>query len=193
MPPGRLAMHLEHVLPIGRMGDMDSTQPHPARGPTHADLRRGVTELAVLSISKREVLESDLQSVLDRLKVFSVSREDVALYRGQISLHVAGYDDDPRELVDIPEVRAFLRRLADGWPYWAYFLCQVDHSLLLLASCAAGGEFPGNGSVIPDPKRFPLLLQAGFDGMNELWDRFGFLESENEAHTKGLLEALGLG
>lgn len=160
--------------------------------PSYAHMRRGVTDLAILSISRREVEQGDLQSVLDRLKVFSVTREDASLYRGQISLHVDGYESDVRELVDIPEVRAFLRRLAEQWPYWAYFLCQLDHSLLLLVSCAAGAEFPGRGAVVPDPVRFPAVLQQGFDGMNELWDRFQFPEVENEQHTHGVLEALGL-
>lgn len=152
----------------------------------------GVTDIAILSISRREVEENDLQSVLDRLKVFSVTREDAAKYRGQISLHVDGYEDDARELVDIPQVRALLRRLANEWRYWAFFLCRLDSSVALLVSCAAGAEFPGGGAVVADPVRLPIVIQQGFDGMNELWDRFGFPEQENEAHTQGLLEALGL-
>ena len=152
-----------------------------------------MTDMAILSISRRVVDEGDIQSVLNRLKVFVVTREDAALYRGRISLHVDGYSNDDRELVDIPEVRAFLRGLAQEWQYWAYFLCQFDQSLLLLFSCAAGGEYPGNGAVVPDQVRLPAVLQQGFDGMNELWDRFQFPEVENEQHTQGLLEALGLG
>lgn len=75
------------------------------------DLRPGVSEPVVLMISRREVEGADLASVLSRLKVFLATREDAWRYRGQMTLVVDGYNNDPRELVDIPEVRALLRRL----------------------------------------------------------------------------------
>lgn len=55
--------------------------------------------------------------MLTRLKVFCVTREDARLFRGQMSLVVDGYNDDLRELVDIPEVRALLKRLEADWLY----------------------------------------------------------------------------
>ncbi len=67
-----------------------------------------------------------MASVLDSLKVFTATREDAWLYRGQMSLVVDGYNHDPRELVDIPEVRHLLKRLAAQWPYWGFFLNPVN-------------------------------------------------------------------
>ena len=98
------------------------------------DLRPGVTEPVVLMISRREVEAADRASVLSRLKVFLATREDAWRYRGQMTLVVDGYNHDPRELVDIPEVRALLRNLEAEWPYWAYFFNQVDDSIKLLLS-----------------------------------------------------------
>ena len=94
--------------------------------PPLLDLRPGVTEPVVLMISRREVQAADLASVLSRLKVFLATREDAWRYRGQMTLVVDGYNNDPRELVDIAEVRALLRGLETEWPYWAYFFNQVD-------------------------------------------------------------------
>jgi hypothetical protein len=74
-------------------------------------MRPGVTEPVVLFISRDQVEEADLPSILSSLKVFLASREDAWHYRSQMSLAVDGYDDDPRELVDIPEVSDLLRRL----------------------------------------------------------------------------------
>ena len=70
------------------------------------DLRPGVTEPVVLLISRREVEATDVLSIVSRLKPFLATREDAWRYRGQMTLVVDGYNDDPRELVDIPEVRA---------------------------------------------------------------------------------------
>ena len=38
-----------------------------------------------------------------------------------MTLVVDDYNNDPRELVDILEVRTLLRRLEAAWPYWAFF------------------------------------------------------------------------
>jgi len=105
------------------------------------DLRPGVTEPVVLMISRREVEAGDIASIVSRLKVFLATRKDAWLYRGQMTLIVAGYNNDPRELVDIPEVRTLLRQLETAWPYWAYFFNQVDDSIKLLLSCVAGSRF----------------------------------------------------
>ena len=111
------------------------------------DLRPGVTEPVVLMISRREVEAADVLSIVSRLKVFLATREDAWRYRGQMALVVDGYNNDPRELVDIPEVRALLRGLEAAWPYWAYFFNQVDDSIKLLLSCVAGSRFLGRGAV----------------------------------------------
>ena len=130
------------------------------------DLRPGVTEPVVLMISRREVEAKDLASVVSRLKVFLATREDAWRYRGQMTLVVDGYNHDPRELVDIPEVRALLRGLEAEWPYWAYFFNQVDDSIKLLLFCVAGSRFLGRGAVEMDadgshqPEQLPSLLRA---------------------------------
>jgi hypothetical protein len=154
------------------------------------DLRPGVTEPVVLMISRREVEQGDLASVLARLKVFLATREDAWLYRGQMTLVVDGYNDDPRELVDIPQVRTLLCNLEAAWPYWAFFFNQVDDSIKLLLSCAAGSRFLGRGAVEMDAQRVSAVLSHGFAGMNELFERFDFPEDELELMSRGLVEVL---
>ena len=154
------------------------------------DLRPGVNEPVVLMISRREVEAADLASVVARLKVFLATREDAWLYRGQMTLVVDGYNNDPRELVDIPEVRALLRGLESEWPYWAYFFNQVDDSIKLLLSCVAGCRFLGRGAVEMDADLVAGALARGFGGMNIVFDRFGFPEDELEKMSNGLVEVL---
>jgi len=72
------------------------------------DLRRGVVEPVILMISRRQVEEHDVASVVSGLKLFTATREDAWRYRGQMSLVVDGYGEDERELVDIEQVRVFL-------------------------------------------------------------------------------------
>ena len=152
------------------------------------DRRPGVSEPLVLLISRREVDEGDIASVISRLKVCLANREDAWLYRGQMTLIVAGYDNDPRELVDIPEVRFLLRALETSWPQWAYFFNQVDDSIKLLLSCVAGSRFLGRGAVELDADLVAAALGRVFGGKNMVFERFGFPEDELEKMSNGLVE-----
>lgn len=165
-------------------------QNEPMATPARIDLRPGVFEPVVLLISRREVEQADLASVLSRLKVFLATREDAWRYRGQMTLVVDGYNHDPRELVDIAEVRSLLRRLEAEWPYWAYFFNQVDDSIKLLLSCVAGRRFPGNGAVEMDGEQVAAAMARAFGGMNAVFERFGFPEDELELMSRGFVEVL---
>ena len=154
------------------------------------DLRPGITEPVVLMISRREVEAGDIASVVSRLKVFLATREDAWLYRGQMTLIVDGYNNDPRELVDVPEVRTILCQFEAAWPYWAYFFNQVDDSIKLLLSCVAGRRFLGRGAVEMDAELVAAALARGFGGMNTIFERFGFPDGELEKMSNGLVEVL---
>ena len=154
------------------------------------DIRPGVSEPVVLLISRREVEAADLASVLARLKVFLATREDAWRYRGQMTLVVDGYNNDPRELVEIPEVRTILHQFEAAWPYWAYFFNQVDDSIKLLLSCVAGRRFLGRGAVEMDAELVAAALARGFGGMNTIFERFGFPDGELEKMSNGLVEVL---
>ena len=38
---------------------------------------------------------------------------------------IEGWDDDPREIHMVPEIRRFYSAFHDAWPYWLYF-CYLD-------------------------------------------------------------------
>ena len=78
--------------------------------------------LIVLDITRHEIESGNIASVLERLHVLTDSAENVRRYRESLVFQIGGYDDDPRELPEIPEGRAFFRRLAAEWPHWLWFL-----------------------------------------------------------------------
>lgn len=154
------------------------------------DLCKGVTAPVVLMISRRQVEQQDLDSVLDALKLFTATREDAWRYRGQMSLVVDGYNHDSRDLVDIPEVRSLLKRLGDEWPYWGFFFNQLDDSIKILGSCCCGVEFPGKGAAVIDMALLLGFLNQAFAGMNALFDKHGFPEAELKTMCRGLVDLL---
>ena len=154
------------------------------------DLRPGVTQPVVLLISRRHVAECDVASVVTGLKPLLATREDTWLYRCQMSLTVDGYNQDARALVDIPEVRTFLRAFEREWPYWAFFFNQVDDSIKILMSCVCGAAFPGDGAVEIDADKLGDFLLRGFAGMNALFEKHGFPEDELKIMSQGVVQVV---
>lgn len=54
-----------------------------------------------------------------------------------LALMIEGYDDDPREIYAIPEVRAFYIQLWQRWPYWLYF-CNLDTENMMTSQIMRG-------------------------------------------------------
>jgi len=80
-------------------------------------------------VVRREIESGDVRSVVDRLLTQFRDPQAIWRYRGQLTLVIDGYNQDPRELVDIREVRSFLQEFDRHWPYRAFFFNQVDDSL----------------------------------------------------------------
>ena len=98
-------------------------------------LRPAVTDPVILMFSRRQVEAGDVDEPLQFLRRLTADRHTALEFCGRISLVVDGYNDDPRELFEIPDVRAYIKRLDQEWRYWFFFLSQADESIKLLESC----------------------------------------------------------
>ena len=93
---------------------------------TDADGLASFTDAAmlVLYLSREEVESGNVASALERLHIIADTRESAMRYRESLVFIVCGYDEDPRELAEIPQVRAFFARLVQEWPHWLWFLSR---------------------------------------------------------------------
>lgn len=131
----------------------------------------GSNDDSILTVVPREgVLALDTEAVLQGLSVLVLSRSLAPQAQGHWRLFFGGYDDDPRELWQIPEVRQFVRRLDAVFPYWFFLADLESETLLVIAKCicftAAAG--PGHGTVNKADLR--AFAERQFDGMNQLWE-----------------------
>jgi hypothetical protein len=154
-------------------------------------LRGGVTDPVILLISRGAVDTCDVERVFKHsIRFLMASREDVILYRQQVSIVFEGWDEDPRELVDVPEVRSFVKRMAARWPEWAYFFNQQDAIIHLWLSCLVGKSFPGAGAVEIDVNLLKKELVNAFNGMNAMHLLHGLSEKDLEVQSLGLVEVI---
>lgn len=82
----------------------------------------GKPALIVLLIQRDHIERQMPQSTLDRLLRLSNTEAHFLAAAGQCEIMVEGYDHDPRELHEVPEVRRFFAHLSERWPYWWHFL-----------------------------------------------------------------------
>lgn len=78
--------------------------------------------VVLLEISREEIESLNISHSLACLYKLSDTKEAVMQFRESLLYVIYGYDDDPRELEEIPEVMVFMKRLTQEWPFWVWFM-----------------------------------------------------------------------
>ena len=138
-------------------------------------------EHVALGIHREQIQAYDLESSLSFLRTLVPLRDPqyVWSWKCNLSVSVNGYDDDPRELYEIPEVRRYLQGLDQEWPFWFFFL--TPPSIQQVGMCLASAVTVASGKAFIPPENFYRFMARGFGAVNHLFDHYGFPESENEA------------
>ena len=107
---------------------------------------------------------------------------------------VEGWDDDPREVHMVPEIRRFYSAFHDAWPYWFYF-CNLDFdSLKAMTMCRLPSintmQVDGRRqmALTCDPLDLLKLLKRDFTPMNLICDRAQMSERSIFDRTKAVFE-----
>jgi hypothetical protein len=140
------------------------------------------------------IATGDISEVLSSLKSLSGDRSSAMSAEGAVTLVFNGYDDDPRELESIPEVREWFAKLFEAWPYWSFFASRIDQTVPLVLTLLMPGETvagePGMVGWEFDRDELKPLLFEMFGYQNELIERLGIGEDVNERSSRDFLEAV---
>lgn len=131
----------------------------------------------------RDQIESgDTALSLEALSRAAQSLESARAYRNKVFIEVAGYDDDPRALWEVPEVVQYFRRLFTAWPHWLYFMEAERSELLLLLSllCSREPSSANNVVLFREPEEVELVLSRLQGGLKGLFDRWGLSSDHQE-------------
>jgi len=80
--------------------------------------------LAILSFSRNEVSRGRIRDGIDRLLNLTDSKEQSERFTDRLAFAFDGYQDDTRELFQIPEVVHYFRALTREWAGWFHFLVK---------------------------------------------------------------------
>lgn len=147
----------------------------------------------VLMLIDRENLKlGDLEPVLSALSVMTLNAETVREFAGRVELVFDGYDDDPRGLHLIPEVRSFVQRLHDHFPWWFHFSSKVGSSLWVIMRCLmplpVTETLDGRPYERISPEAWNQTTMALFTSMNELYAHHGLSAEENSTTTRQVIQ-----
>jgi len=147
----------------------------------------------VLMLIDRENLElGNLEPVLSALLVMTRNAEAVREFAGRVELVFDGYDADPRGLHLIPEVRSFVQRLHDQFPWWFHFSSKVDSSLWVVMRCLmplpVTETLDGRTYERISPEAWNQTTMSLFTSMNELYAQHGLSAEENSLTTRQVIQ-----
>ena len=165
---------------------MNASEPNAAHAPRYplARLSPAKDELLAIEITRESVDQCDIQPMLEKLEFLSETREGTLLWEGKLAVYFAGWDRDPRETAQIPEIRAYVAALTNAWPYWLHFVEKTGDTLphILRLLCAGHVEQRDSGQVgwqFEDVHEVTRLVRVLFEHTNELHDRLGLPEELN--------------
>lgn len=149
-----------------------------------------VLDPVILVLPHPQIEAGDTDEALGLLQKLVSDPEAMLSCCGRVSLVIDGYNDDPRELFEIAEVRAFIQALDARWPYWYFFLSQADDSIKLLESCLCDSieVVPGVNAI--DTEQLTASLTRHFAALNRLCDAINLSERRAEEISAGVISLI---
>lgn len=153
-----------------------------------------ISDPLIIVVSKNEIIRRDISPALNVLKSLLRSPEVTRFYRERVDIAFDGYNDDPRELDEIEEVREYVQTLDQQFPFWLFFLSKhmlglqgivFCHLLPFLTDEAKAEHHLGELEE--------LLLKRWLPAMNQVADFTGISEKELEAMTERFMMYVKVG
>ena len=149
----------------------------------------------LIIFSKKNVEAGLTGDALDRLRNLSDNRDFVIRFAGKMMFAFEGYDDDPREICQIPQCVKFMRDVEGEWPYFFWFLDKKSDSMNLFTTLMCdidlvvshGGEV---GYSPKDYKQILHLLERQENGIQNLIVFHQLSYEEIQTHNEELDESL---
>ena len=148
------------------------------------DLLLKLADPLVVVVSRSEVEAADNLPSLSVLRRLTESPETAREFFERVDIAFHGYDHVPQELYEILEVRDFVHKLDEQFPFWLFFLSKRHLGLHCLLLCFLPPFLTEEGRAEIFPDRINrLLTKRWFPAMNQICEYAGFSEQQIEQLT----------
>jgi hypothetical protein len=188
-PEGEFDAAMRHVMDtmtvdqLIALSSQDESSPTSEDGSSASD--RLIGEPLIIVVSREEV-EGRVPATSLKALVECLSPPDRARQLcGKLDIAFHGYNNDRRELFEIPEVRNFVSKLDDQFPFWLFFLTKSGLGLQCIMLCMMPPFLTEAARRTVHPQRLDDLLNTRwFPAMNHMCEMVGFSEEKIEALTE---------
>lgn len=139
--------------------------------------------LVLLNVRRDEIEELDISGFTELLSRLIINDDMIKKAKGKISFMIDGYNHDEREIYEIPEIRAWIKKVIPAFKYWGYFLNMDEYlrnkaGLRMLHFCYVDITVVSTDKVLKkkfvefDKDQTLELLNNLFEWLNEFTDRY---------------------
>lgn len=140
-----------------------------------------------ITVSREAVEVNYTKYTLDSLLPLVRDPAQAPAVIGKVSLVFEGYENDPRKLWEVPEVRVFLQRLDGEFAYW-YFLADLTRdTLYILAACVCRIEVSGSRVIFNKDDLLNFSVRQ-FDAMNQLFREWNLPQEEKAVRDERIIK-----
>lgn len=150
-----------------------------------------MSDLILYQFSRDRVEAGDAKDFLSRFGKSSLpTGKKLESMMNSLVLMIEGYDDDPREIYAIPEVRTFYQRFWQRWPYWLYIFNLNTENLMMMVMCCLDSldalKVQGQPQVQVqiNPLEVVQFISGDFAPMNEICECAVMTERQFFERTK---------
>ena len=108
----------------------------------------GGTNVITVLVTRAEVEGLMVDSIVERLTLLSGNPEYARKFADAVMFCFQGYDEDAREIYEIPEIRRYLSAVDKAWPYWIHFLNLEEGTWATLLCCLLDVEVVRQGNQV---------------------------------------------
>jgi hypothetical protein len=149
------------------------------------------SDYTVLQISQEAIQNCDTSEYVALLHDATGTVQSFKEAFQKYVLLISGYDDDPRELYQIPEVVNFMKDLNSKLPFWLYFANTADKrffSWMIACLCQAMSLDQDEETIYADfnADAYNNLIETQFSNIVKMMSGLGMGESTQEKVLKEL-------
>lgn len=127
---------------------------------------------------------------------FKILLSDPIKFENKIIILIEGYDNEPRPIWEIDEIREYFKTLDLLFPYWFYFMKKGKKSIefgikMIMLLLIPSKIISNNGKVASIEYDIPTSIEfmnMHFHYLNELTDKLGLSLEENKRISKEVIE-----
>jgi len=152
-------------------------------------------QLILLAIERDSVERGEIAYAMTHMWQMVSTAAALREHAHCLSIAFLGYDDDPRELYEVPQVRAYVRKLMTHCPWFALLLNKWDGAIfqLLPALVSEANIVSRVGlrvSVETDNRETLQLAMRCIKGAGVHLQQLGFPQDEADQLVSGLVTAI---